>query len=119
MWHKDASGWTWLLKNGFIDLMLGAHLNKGTLARVRFSSEYLWKCGPFAALKNTDAFLARLFGETLSSSNQQKYTCVQMSLGLTIPKTLMNGCLSRVPRLHRPIRESFLDLVPFIGLGKA
>jgi len=107
MWHKDAPGWAWLLKNGFIDLMIGAQLNKGTLARVRFSSEYLWKCGPLAALKNTDAFLARLFGETLLLQPAEIHLCTDV-VGLTIPKDYERVFVSRA-RVHRPIRESFLD----------
>ncbi len=47
----------YLLKNGFIDLMMGPLLNNGAPARVRFCSEYLWRHGVDEALITTHAFL--------------------------------------------------------------
>ena len=107
MWHKDAPGWSWLLKNGSIDLMIGAQLNKATLARVRFSSEYLWKRGPSTALKNTDTFLARLFGEPLFLQPAEIHLCADV-VGLTIPKDYEEVFVSRA-RVQRPVKASYLD----------
>ena len=107
MWPLGAPGWTWLLKNGFIDLMIGAQLNKGTLARVRFSSEYLWKRGVHTALRNTHAFLNGLFGETLYLQPAEVHLCTDVT-GLTIPKDYEQVFVSRA-KVQRPIKESYLD----------
>ena len=107
MWPMGAPGWTWLLKNGCIDLMIGAQLNKSTLARVRFSSEYLWKRGVHMALKNTHAFLNDLFGETLYLQPAEIHLCADVT-GLVIPKDYEQVFVSRA-KVQRPIKESYLD----------
>jgi hypothetical protein len=107
MWPTGAPGWTWLLKNGLIDLMVGAQLNKGTLARVRFSSEYLWKRGVHTAVTNTHTFLNHLFGETLYLQPAEIHLCADVT-GLTIPKDYERVFVSRA-KVQRPIKESYLD----------
>jgi len=107
MWPTGAPGWTWLLKNGLIDLMLGAQLNKGAMVRVRFSSEYLWKRGVHTALTNTHTFLNHLFGETLYLQPAEIHLCTDVT-GLTIPKDYERVFVSRA-KVQRPIKESYLD----------
>ncbi len=107
MWPLGAPGWTWLLKNGLIDLMIGAQLNKATLARVRFSSEYLWRYGVSTALRNTHTFLNDLFAETLYLQPAEMHLCADVT-GLTIPKDYEQVFVSRA-KVQRPIKESYLD----------
>ena len=106
MWPTGAPGWTWLLKNGLIDVMIGAQLNKGTLARVRFSSEYLWKRGVHAALKNTHTFLNGLFGETLHLQPAEIHLCADV-MGLVIPRDYEQVFVSRA-KVQRNSKESSL-----------
>ena len=85
MWPMGAPGWTWLLKNGLIDLMMWAQLNKATLARVRFSSEYLWRDGVSTALKNTHTFLDDSLGEPLYLQPAELHLCADVT-GLVLPR---------------------------------
>ncbi len=107
MWPKGADGWKWLLKNGLIDLMMGAQLNKHSLVRVRFSSEYLWRCGVHAAVKNTHTFLTHLFDEVLFLQPGEIHLCADV-VGLTIPNDYQRVFVSRA-KVQRPISESYLD----------
>lgn len=107
MWPHGASGWKWLLKNGYIDLMLGAQLNNAALARIRFSSEYLWKRGVHDAVLNTHAFLADIFGEILFLQVAELHLCADVT-GLAIPHDYERVFVTRA-KVERPIKESFLD----------
>jgi hypothetical protein len=107
MWPKGADGWKWLLKNGLIDVMLGPHLNKSTLVRIRFSSEYLWKRGVHTAVKNTHAFLTHLFDEVLFLQPGEIHLCADV-VGLEIPNDYQRVFISRA-KVQRPIAESYLD----------
>jgi hypothetical protein len=107
MWPKGADGWKWLLKNGLIDLMIGAQLNKSTLVRVRFSSEYLWRRGVHAAVKNTHMFLTHLFDEVLFLQPGEMHLCADV-VGLEIPNDYQRVFISRA-KVQRPISESYLD----------
>ncbi|GCE48499.1 hypothetical protein EI42_04826 [Thermosporothrix hazakensis] len=65
MYPRGSATWMYLLKNGDIDLLIGSRLNTGSLARVRFSSEYLWRAGPDIAVAETEVFLTLMFQEML------------------------------------------------------
>lgn len=107
MYPNGTSGWTFLLKNGLIDLMFGALLNNASLVRIRFSSEYLWRRGVFSAVKEVQVFLTRLLGEVLYMQLSEIHLCADV-IGLTIPNNYERVFVSRA-KLQRPVRESHLD----------
>lgn len=107
MYPNGTPGWTFLLKNGFIDLMFGALLNNASLVRIRFSSEYLWRRGVFSAVQEVQVFLARLFKEPLYLQLSEIHLCADV-IGLAIPHQYERVFVSRA-KLQRPIRESHLD----------
>ncbi len=107
MHPKGTSTCRWLLKNGLIDLMIGSHLNNSALARVRFSSEYLWKRGVDAALGNTHAFLMSIFQEYLRLQPAEIHLCADI-VGLRVPRNYERVFVSHAA-LRRPIKISELD----------
>ncbi len=102
-----APGWRWLLKNGLIDVMVGALLNNAAVARVRFSSEYLWKRGVDVAVAETSAFLTRLFEGKVYLQVAELHLCADV-VGLHIPKDYERVFVSRA-KVERPILDSHID----------
>ncbi len=100
-------GWKWLLKNGSLDFMAGALLNNGALARLRFSSEYLWRYSVDVALDHVKSFLRLIFHEPLCLQVAEMHLCADV-VGLDIPKEYEQVFVSRA-KVERPIYESHLD----------
>ncbi len=97
----------YLLKNGFIDLMLGPLLNHGAPARVRFSSEYLWRRGVDEALITTHAFLWELFQAEMQVQPSEIHLCADVA-GLKVPRNYERVFVSRAVK-WKPVKMSQLD----------
>lgn len=97
----------YLLKNGWIDLLIGPQLHNGAPARVRFSSEYLWRRGVDTALVNTHMFLWSLFQQDMDLQPSEIHVCADMA-GLHIPRHYERVFVSRAAK-WRPVKESQLD----------
>src|SRR5262249_36305513 len=101
-------GWKWLLKNGLLDMMAGALLNKSALVRVRFASEYLWRSGGVErAVRQIEAFLTEMFKQPLLLQPAEIHVCADM-VSLQVPRDYEQVFVSRA-KLERPVRESHLD----------
>lgn len=92
-----------LLKNRFLTLEMGPHLQNAAPARVRFSSEYLWGRGVDNALINTHAFLSSLFDDLLELQPSEMHLCVDVA-GLRIPRDHEKHFVSRATK-RRLIKE--------------
>jgi hypothetical protein len=97
----------YLLKNGLIDLMIGPFLNNSGLARVKFSSEYLWKNGAACALVNTHKFLWELFQGDFILQCSEIHVCADVA-DFSIPRNYEQLFVSRAST-YRPIKTSALD----------
>lgn len=107
MHPKGTNTYRYLLRNSLIDVMIGPLLHNNALARVRFSSEYLWRAGPEAALVNTHAFLWSLFNEQVDLQCAEIHLCVDVA-DFVIPKEYEKLFVSRAAT-YRPIKASQLD----------
>jgi hypothetical protein len=97
----------YLLKNGLIDLMLEPLLINGAPARVRFSSEYLWRRGVEEALINTHAFLWDLFQDRMEVQPSEIHLCADVA-GLQVPRNYERLFVSNATK-WRPVKLSQLD----------
>ncbi|GHO76150.1 hypothetical protein KSD_39210 [Ktedonobacter sp. SOSP1-85] len=96
-----------LLKNGYIDLMMGPHLHHGAPARVRFSSEYLWRRGVDDAVMSTHMFLSSLLQEVVNLQPAEMHLCADIA-GFHIPRNYERVFVSLATK-WRPVKESQLD----------
>ncbi len=107
MHPKGTTTHKYLLKNGFIDLLIGPYLQNNALARVRFSSEYLWRRGAERALVETHAFLWNLFMEDITLQCSEIHLCADVA-HFTIPHDYERFFISHAVK-ERPIKASQLD----------
>jgi hypothetical protein len=95
MLPNSASVWKYIVKNDSVQLQMVPRLNVPALARVTFSSPYLWShASPTDAVDEVHAFCFDLFGSDIMLQAAQVDMCVDM-VGLHIPADWRKVFLSR------------------------
>jgi hypothetical protein len=95
MFPNSASVWKYIVKNDSLQLQMVPRLHVPALARVTFSSPYLWShASPTDAVDEVHAFCFDLFGSDVMLQAAQVDMCVDM-VGLNIPANWRKVFLSR------------------------
>jgi hypothetical protein len=115
MLPNGASVWKYIVKNDCVQVQMVPRLDIPALARVTFSSPYLWSCAsPQDAVDAVHAFCLDLFRRDVMLQAAQVDMCVD-TVGLRIPADWQKVFVSR-GQARRPIVPSQKDYPVYRGL---
>lgn len=108
MFPNGAPLWKYILRNDCLEVKIAPRLKLSAVAKVTFSSSYLWACGNVReAVNNVHTLLRSLFQEEVFLQAAQIDLCVDM-VGLELPANWQEVFVSHA-RSKRLFRESQKD----------
>lgn len=114
MLPHGASVWKYIVKNDCVQLQMVPRLTIPALARVTFSSPYLWSCAtPHDAVDAVHAWCVDTFGREIMLQVAQVDLCVDV-VGLRLPLDWQKVFVSRA-RVKKPLGPSQKDLTVYRG----